>query len=69
MRLICSVLGHKPDKTRVWNDNLDFRAPCVRCGAPMLRDERKDWRVFEEGRDSLPVRKQNRKDPRGTPDA
>jgi len=62
MRLLCVALGHKPDKTRVWNDNLDFRAPCLRCGAPMLRDEHKAWRLFDQDGDSLPGRKRDRHD-------
>jgi hypothetical protein len=62
MQLLCRVFGHKPDKTRVWNDNIDFRAPCVRCGAAMLRDERKSWRLFDEETDGASSRKQNRRD-------
>lgn len=60
MPLLCAVFGHKPDKTRVWNDNVDFRAPCVRCGVPMLRDEHKNWRLFDEEADGASHRKQNR---------
>jgi hypothetical protein len=62
MPLLCVAFGHKPDKTRVWNDNVDFRAPCIRCGAPMLRDERKEWRLFDDDKDMLPSRKQHRRD-------
>ena len=62
MRLLCVTLGHKPDKTRVWNDNVDFRAPCARCGAPMLRDENKTWRLFDHETDGLPSRKLHRHD-------
>lgn len=62
MRLVCMMLGHKPDKTRVWNDNIDFRAPCARCGAPMLRDERKSWRLFDQGKDASSARKLHRHD-------
>jgi hypothetical protein len=60
MRLLCVMLGHRPDKTRVWNDNVDFRAPCVRCGALMLRDESKSWRLFENEKDGSPNRKLHR---------
>ena len=62
MSLLCVVFGHKPDKTRVWNDNVDFRAPCARCGAPMLRDEHNAWRLFDDGADGVSHRKQNRHD-------
>ncbi len=62
MRLFCLVLGHRPNKTRVWNDNVDFRAPCINCGAPMLRDANKMWRVFDQDKDALPNRKQHRRE-------
>ncbi|MDH7640784.1 DUF1660 family phage protein [Sphingomonas oryzagri] len=60
MQLPCAIFGHKPDKTRVWNDNVDFRAPCIRCGAAMLRDERKNWRLFDDEMDGASNRKQHR---------
>jgi hypothetical protein len=62
MRLLCVALGHKPDKTRIWNDNVDFRAPCRRCGTPMLRDVRKTWRAFDHDGDASPNRKLHRHD-------
>jgi len=62
MRLLCVALGHKPDKSRIWNDNVDFRAPCFRCGTPMLRDARKTWRAFDHGSDASPHRKLHRHD-------
>jgi hypothetical protein len=60
MGILCVAMGHKPDKTRVWNDSVDFRAPCIRCGAPMLRDERKSWRLFDHDNDDSPHRKLHR---------
>ncbi|WP_454886525.1 hypothetical protein [Sphingomonas oryzagri] len=65
MPLLCAALGHKPDKTRVWNDNVDFRAPCIRCGAPMIPDERKSWRRYEQETDGISSRKQHRHDKGG----
>lgn len=62
MRLLCVALGHKPDKTRVWNDNVDFRAPCVRCGAAMVRDKNKAWRLFGHEQDGTSNRKLHRHD-------
>ena len=62
MRLLCVAFGHKPDKTRVWHDNVYFRAPCLRCGAPMLRDDRKAWRLFDHDTDASPHLKLHRHD-------
>ena len=51
--MFCAMFGHKPDRRRVWNDGLDFRCPCLRCGLPMLRDL-DGWRLFESDRDQPP---------------
>jgi hypothetical protein len=72
MRLICSLMGHRPDRSKVWNDGVDFRAPCVRCRAPMLRDRhslRKNdgWRLFDEVNDRSEARRRHRRD--GSTDA
>ena len=49
--LICRMVGHRPDRRRVWNDGIDFRAQCVRCGIPMVRDMQ-GWRAFDPERDN-----------------
>jgi hypothetical protein len=72
MGLICSLMGHRPDRSKVWNDGVDFRAPCVRCRAPMLRDRhslRKNdgWRLFDEVNDHSEARRRHRRD--GSTDA
>ena len=49
MNLICTIAGHRRSRTRVWNDGLNFRASCTRCGRPLIRDESSDgWRAFGE---------------------
>jgi hypothetical protein len=49
MGLLCSVLGHHRRHDKVWHDNLSFRAPCRRCGAPMLKDTLTErWRQFTD---------------------
>jgi len=48
---LCRRFGHKVDRHRVWNDNIDFRTSCARCGAPLLRD-RAGWRAFDPELDS-----------------
>ena len=51
MSFICSVIKHVPDRTRVWDDGQDFRAPCRRCGVPMIKDLYAGWRTFDSDRD------------------
>jgi hypothetical protein len=47
MGLICTVLGHRRQHNKVWHDNLNFRAPCRRCGIPMVKDGLTErWRRF-----------------------
>lgn len=58
---ICRVAGHRVDRRRVWNDGIDFRTGCARCGQPMLRDLT-GWREFDEERDGDPTREPH---PRG----
>ena len=62
--LICKVLGHKIDRHRVWNDHIDFRTSCARCGRPLLRDLA-GWREFDEDRDSGQERAQHPKHDKG----
>lgn len=42
----CLVLGHKRNRRRVWHDHLDLRAPCGRCGTPLIRSADRGWRPF-----------------------
>ena len=51
MSLICKYFGHKVDRHRVWNDGIDFRTSCARCGRALLRDLG-GWREFDPERDS-----------------
>jgi hypothetical protein len=44
---LCAILGHRRDRRRVWNDGIDLRAPCMRCGTPLIRSEDKGWRRFD----------------------
>ena len=46
--LLCRLLGHpRPDRRRVWNDGLNYRASCSRCAAPLIKDGRtRRWRPF-----------------------
>jgi len=48
--LICRFRGHQVARNRVWNDGLDFRTSCARCGIPLVRDG--GWRVFDSERDA-----------------
>ena len=50
-RLFCRLLRHHVNRRRVWNDQINFRTNCTRCGAPLLRDQR-GWREFESERDA-----------------
>ena len=52
---ICRVFGHRRDSSRVWNDELDFRSRCRRCGAEMVRDLH-SWREFDPVADADPRR-------------
>ena len=52
MAFLCNLVKrHVPDRTRVWDDGVDFRAPCRRCGTPMIKDTHVGWRAFEPARD------------------
>ena len=43
---LCSILGHKIDRSRVWHDGINFRTRCHRCKTPMIR-ELDGWSQFE----------------------
>ena len=47
MDILCLVLKHRPNRSRIWYDGLDFRAPCRRCGTPLLQDFEQGWREFD----------------------
>jgi len=48
--LICRYRGHTIARHRVWNDGIDFRTSCARCGVPLIRDG--GWRAFDVERDT-----------------
>lgn len=52
--MFCGMLGHRRLRTKVWHDGVDYRAPCARCGAPLLRDMHGRWRLFDWEKDSPP---------------
>ena len=54
-KLRCNLNGHQVDRSRVWNDGLQFRGECLRCGQTMLKD-RHGWRDFDETKDADPRR-------------
>lgn len=53
--LICRLANHRVNRRHVWNDGLDFRTNCRRCGEPLLR-EASGWRRFDSERDTHPMR-------------
>ncbi len=53
--VICWLTRHRVNRRRVWNDQLNFRTSCERCGAPLLRDEH-GWRLFDGERDANVLR-------------
>jgi hypothetical protein len=61
---MCGAVGHRINRRRVWNDCVDFRTNCSRCGAPLVRDN-VGWRAFDSARDENPHRVAN---PHGTLD-
>lgn len=46
-QVVCAVVGHQPNRRHVWNDSINARTACKRCGFPMLRDLHAGWRAFE----------------------
>jgi hypothetical protein len=51
MNLLCSILNHRRDAARVWDDGHNYRAPCRRCGVPLIKATFGDWRRFDANRD------------------
>ncbi|MGZ5821377.1 MAG: hypothetical protein ACXWI1_07845 [Croceibacterium sp.] len=49
----------------MWNDSLDFRSRCVRCGTEMVRDLH-GWREFDPEKDADPRRTTHREHNGGT---
>ena len=54
-RLYCSIVGHRVNRHRVWNDQLNFRTNCARCDTSLLRDNG-GWREFDSSRDANAMR-------------
>jgi len=52
--ILCQAFGHRRLRTKVWHDGVDYRAPCARCGAPMVRDMHDGWRAFDWAKDAPP---------------
>lgn len=42
----CVLFGHRRARRRVWNDGIDLRASCIRCGTPLIRTVEQGWRRF-----------------------
>ena len=61
---LCKWFGHKVDRHRVWNDGIDFRTSCARCGTSLVRDLA-GWRKFDPARDSDPARTPHPKHDKG----
>jgi hypothetical protein len=53
-KIRCRLFGHRRLRSKVWHDGVDYRAPCVVCGAPLLRDMDGSWRPFDREKDSPP---------------
>ena len=53
--VFCRIIGHRVNRRRVWNDQLNFRTSCHRCGIPLLRDGG-GWREFDGERDASVLR-------------
>ncbi|QNA83905.1 hypothetical protein G4G27_07825 [Sphingomonas sp. So64.6b] len=51
MNLLCMILKHQRDASRVWDDGHNYRAPCRRCGFPLIKVTFGDWRAFDATRD------------------
>jgi hypothetical protein len=51
MGAICMIFGHHRDQRRVWHDGENFRAPCKRCGKPMIKPALETWRPFDSDKD------------------
>jgi hypothetical protein len=48
--MLCPLLGHRVNRSRVWHDGIDYRTSCERCDAPLLRAE-EGWRPFRSDTD------------------
>jgi hypothetical protein len=52
MSIICKLRGHIRDAHRAWHDGIDWRSSCVRCDAPLIKDESiNGWRAFDREND------------------
>ncbi|MBA2936613.1 hypothetical protein HZF05_21245 [Sphingomonas sp. CGMCC 1.13654] len=59
-KLRCRLSGHVRSQRRIWDDGLNWRSECVRCGASLIKDERDQWRAFDERKDASPRRREER---------
>jgi len=46
---ICGLSSHKINRRKVWDDTLNFRTDCERCGKPMIR-LREGWVAFDSAK-------------------
>jgi len=59
--LICKLAGHRIRRRKVWNDGVDFRTTCQRCGEALIRGDRR-WRLYDSERDDSPMREPHPRD-------
>lgn len=52
---LCRTIGHRINRRRVWNDGIDFRTSCPRCGMELIRDP-DQWRDYDPARHDNPAR-------------
>ncbi|WP_156313560.1 hypothetical protein [Erythrobacter sp. SG61-1L] len=52
---LCRTFGHRVNRRRVWNDGIDFRTSCHRCGTELIRDL-DQWREYDPARHDNPGR-------------
>jgi hypothetical protein len=48
--MMCKILGHSARRQKARHDGTDFRAPCRRCGAEMIRLT-SGWQIERRRRD------------------
>lgn len=65
MSVICRVLGHRRRRKSAWFDNVSWRAPCVRCEAPLTKDRFGRWHAMnkDELHDTSRMMRSRRLDP------
>lgn len=54
--IVCHLTKHRVNRLRVWDDGLNFRTQCERCGEELLRNGN-GWRSFDPDSDGNPLRR------------